>query len=371
MAHRKVPHHDPAAPPDDVEAHRPLAEQRGPQSLREFQHLFATEKQCEDYLPSIRWPEGFVCPMCGSRVGYVLAARRVTECRNGHQVSLTAGTGMHRSKLTVWFHAAYLVSTLTPGISGLQLPKQLGISRYETAFQFLHMLRAALVAPDREPLRGEVEVDEGFIGGPEEGRPGRGAETKSLVDQAGLTGDHGRAAGLQRAGEARLPASADVAVREGEEDWRRSPEGPPSRQQLEAVASANVQGRSLPSPPSRLPQRICLPLPPPLLARTSLPPRAWPAHPYRELARVRYVLQCGQRRRRRMGSPKSACEHTSDVEESLRQGYGEPINFSWVSSASRLRPTLRSTGPPKKKRRCAPLLGALRASCSGGRLPPR
>lgn len=183
MAHRKVLHHDPAALPDDVEAHHLLAEQRGPQSLLEFQHLFATEKQCEDYLQSIRWPEGFVCPRCGSRVGYVLAARRVTECRNGHQVSLTAGTGMHRSKLplTVWFHAAYLVSTLTPGISGLQLQKQLGISRYETAFQLLHKLRAALVAPDREPLRGEVEVDEGFIGGPEEGRPGRGAETKSLV----------------------------------------------------------------------------------------------------------------------------------------------------------------------------------------------
>jgi len=39
---------------------------------------------------------------------------------------------------------------------------------------------SALVAPDREPLHGEVEVDEGYIGGPEEGRPGRGAESKSL-----------------------------------------------------------------------------------------------------------------------------------------------------------------------------------------------
>lgn len=63
----------------------------------------------------------------------------------------------------------------------LQFQKQLGIARYETAFQLLHKLRAALVASDREPLHGEVEVDEGFIGGPEEGRPGRGAVTKSLV----------------------------------------------------------------------------------------------------------------------------------------------------------------------------------------------
>lgn len=183
MAHRKVPHHDPAALPDDVEVRHPLAEQKGPRSLLEFQRLFATEEPCADYLHSLRWPEGFICPRCGSRLGYVLATRRVTECRNGHPVSLTAGTGMHRSKLplTVWFQAAYLVSTLTPGLSGRQLQKPLGLSRYETAFQRLHKLRATLVAPDREPLHGEVEVDEGFIGGPEEGRPGRGAETKSLV----------------------------------------------------------------------------------------------------------------------------------------------------------------------------------------------
>ena len=183
MAHAKVPHHDPAALPDDVEARAPLADQQGPRSLLEFQRLFASEAQCADYLHHLRWPDGFVCPRCGCPTGYPLATRHVIECRNGHQVSLTAGTGLHRSKLplTVWFYAAYLVSTLTPGISALQFQKQLGISRYETAFQLLHKLRSALVAPDREPLHGEVEVDEGFIGGPEEGRPGRGAETKSLV----------------------------------------------------------------------------------------------------------------------------------------------------------------------------------------------
>ena len=180
---RKVPHRDPAALPEDVEAQYPLTEQSGPRSLLEFQQLFTSEDQCTAYLHNLRWPTGFVCPKCGSRTGYPLTTRRVTECRNGHQVSLTAGTGLHRSRipLTLWFHAAYLVSTLTPGISALQFQKQLGIARYETAFQLLHKLRAALVASDREPLHGEVEVDEGFIGGPEEGRPGRGAVTKSLV----------------------------------------------------------------------------------------------------------------------------------------------------------------------------------------------
>ena len=74
---------------------------------------------------------------------------------------------MHKTRLslTLWFWAAYLVATHGPGISALQLQRQLGISRYETAWTILHKLRRAMVAPEREPLTGEVEVDEGFLGG--------------------------------------------------------------------------------------------------------------------------------------------------------------------------------------------------------------
>ena len=90
---------------------------------------------------------------------------------------------MHRSKqdLRTWFWGAYLVSTLTPGVSAVQFQRQLGISRYETAYNMLHKLRSALVAPDRELLLDEVEVDETYIGGEEEGHPGRGSEKKILV----------------------------------------------------------------------------------------------------------------------------------------------------------------------------------------------
>ena len=107
----------------------------------------------------------------------------VAQCRNRHQTSLKAGTVMHKSKqsLLTWFTAAFLAATLTPGISALQLQKQLGVKRYETAFQLMHKLRSGLVDPSREPLKGEVEIDEAFVGGKEEGRPGRGAETKTLI----------------------------------------------------------------------------------------------------------------------------------------------------------------------------------------------
>ena len=92
----------------------------------------------------------------------------------GHQVSLTAGTILHNTKtpLTVWFWAAYLMSTDKRGVSALLLQRQLALPRYETAWMMLHKLRRAMVNLAREPLRGEVEVDDTWVGGPQAGLRG-------------------------------------------------------------------------------------------------------------------------------------------------------------------------------------------------------
>lgn len=90
-----------------------------------------------------------------------------------------------RTALRLWFWAAYLVATHHPGISAKQLQRQLGLSRYETAWLILQKLRRAMVAPEREPLRAEVEVDEFFVGGVEEDlRGGRQRGKKTLVGVA-------------------------------------------------------------------------------------------------------------------------------------------------------------------------------------------
>jgi transposase-like protein len=51
------------------------------------------------------------------------------------------------------------------GISALLLQRQLELRRYETAWMMLHKLRRAMVNTAREPLHGEVEIDEAWIGG--------------------------------------------------------------------------------------------------------------------------------------------------------------------------------------------------------------
>jgi transposase-like protein len=155
-----------------------------PKNLLEFVRLFPTDDACAEYLFQVRWSEGFVCPKCGDTHAYEVKGKPgMVQCKNHHKTSVTAGTVMHRTRqpLTTWFYAAYLVSTLTPGISALQFQKQLGIKRYETAFQMLHKLRSAMVAPERDKLSGEVEVDEAFIGGVEPGKSGREPGKKALV----------------------------------------------------------------------------------------------------------------------------------------------------------------------------------------------
>jgi transposase-like protein len=72
----------------------------------------------------------------------------------------------------VWFWAAYLMTTDKRGVSAALLQRQLGLSRYETAWMMLHKLRRAMVNATREPLHGEVEVDDTWIGGPQAGLRG-------------------------------------------------------------------------------------------------------------------------------------------------------------------------------------------------------
>ena len=160
-----------------------------PLSILEFQQRFGSEEACREYLFASRWPDGFVCPACGSvRAGEMHRRRLLWQCKDcGQQTSATAGTVMHGTHmpLRTWFWAAYLVATHHPGISAKQLQRQLALSRYETAWLILQKLRRAMVAPERELLKGEVEIDEFFLGGHEDNlKGGRQHGKKALIGAA-------------------------------------------------------------------------------------------------------------------------------------------------------------------------------------------
>ena len=182
-----------------------------PKGLREFRQRFLKDASCWEYLSQSRWPEGFRCPKCDGSRSWWLPSRHAHECQQcGHQASVSAGTLLHRSHLPIqdWFWAAYLVATLTPGMSAKQLQRQLGCS-YETAWFVLHRLRRGMVNDTRSRLAGRVEADEVIIGGPVRGKRGRGvtkAEHSTLVfgavEVVVYTDKHGEE--MEKAGRLRL-----------------------------------------------------------------------------------------------------------------------------------------------------------------------
>jgi transposase-like protein len=154
-----------------------------PTDLLAFEKRFATEEQCREYLRRIRWPNGVVCPQCGSEK--VWRTKRglwcCAACRR--HTSVTAGTIFEGSRkpLRLWFHVMWLVTSQKNGASALNIQRLLGLKRYETAWIWLHKLRRAMVRPGRDRLRGRVEVDETYLGGVEGDVHGRQTETKSIV----------------------------------------------------------------------------------------------------------------------------------------------------------------------------------------------
>ena len=96
---------------------------------------------------------------------------------------MTAGTIFEgtRKPLRLWFLAMWLITGEKNGISALGLQRELGFTRYETVWTWLHKLRRAMVRPGRDQLSGRVEVDETYLGGEEEGMRGREVEKKFIV----------------------------------------------------------------------------------------------------------------------------------------------------------------------------------------------
>ena len=149
-----------------------------PKTYQAFRDWFVDDDACLDYLEQLRWPEGFVCPVCDARDAWRVAGRKWMCAQCGRKTSVTAGTIFHRSRtpMSTWFAAVWFLTSQKNGISALALQSQLGFGSYETAWAWLHKLRRAMVRPDRDRLSGVVELDETFVGGVSVGKDGAGTD---------------------------------------------------------------------------------------------------------------------------------------------------------------------------------------------------
>jgi transposase-like protein len=140
-----------------------------PRTLQQAIRYFSDPDRCLAFMVQMRWPNGVVCPTCGSKEVRFLATRRLWECKSKHpkrQFSAKVGTVFEDSPIGLdkWFVAVWMIANCKNGVSSYEIHRALGVTQ-KTAWFMDHRIRLAMQSGTFEKMSGEVEADETFIGG--------------------------------------------------------------------------------------------------------------------------------------------------------------------------------------------------------------
>jgi transposase-like protein len=174
-----------------------------PRTLQEAIVHFSDLDMATEYVAKLRWPDGPVCPRCGTldEKHYYLKTRRLWKCRAcNKQFSVKVGTIFEDSPIGLdkWLAAIWMIANCKNGISSYELSRAIGIQQ-KSAWFVLHRIRLAMQSGTFEKMSGQIEADETFIGGKarnmhkskrEQKIQGRGASGKVAV--MGLLERHGK-----------------------------------------------------------------------------------------------------------------------------------------------------------------------------------
>lgn len=177
--------------------------------------IFYDAEKARQHLEAERWPDGPVCPHCGSSNHSTKLKGKTTrpglyKCKDCQKpYTVTVGTVFADSKvpLNKWLLATYLMCASKKGISAHQIHRTLGVT-YKTAWFMCHRIREAMTpaAGTSGPLGGEgkiIESDETFVGGKKKNvHRGKPAPKKHPVQAL-----------VERGGEVRARHVADVTAK--------------------------------------------------------------------------------------------------------------------------------------------------------------
>src|ERR1700730_5414744 len=142
---------------------------REPETLQEAILYFANPANCREYLVARRWPDGVICPRCGSKDVLFLEKYSRWHCRAKHdapQFTLKTGTIMEESPIGLdkWFMAMWQIVNCKNGISSCEVHRAIGITQ-KSAWFLDHRIRFSLGLGITNKFSGQIELDEAFIDG--------------------------------------------------------------------------------------------------------------------------------------------------------------------------------------------------------------
>lgn len=157
-------------------------------SFQDFIAEYPDDKACLDKIMSMKFGDEPSCPGCGADTKFHrISKRRAYACQHcGHHVYPCVDTPFEKSRTSLqkWFFAMYLFTASKNGVSAKELQRQLKVT-YKTAWRMADELRKLMAqSDDHEPLSGEIELDETYVGGRKpkvKGFTGRGAKGKTIV----------------------------------------------------------------------------------------------------------------------------------------------------------------------------------------------
>ncbi len=156
-----------------------------PTTLLEAVKFFSNEETCIEYLASVRWPSGAVCPTCGRfDVSYLKSQKRF-QCKSLHakrQFSVKVGTIFEDSALGLdkWLPAVWMIVNSKHGVSSYEIARTLGVTQ-KTAWFMDHRIRVAMAYGGFNKLDDPVEADETYIGGKTTDDKGRFSNKSAVV----------------------------------------------------------------------------------------------------------------------------------------------------------------------------------------------
>jgi len=136
-------------------------------TIKDLEKYFINEDTAREYLEDYRWPNGPICPKCGSNQFYILKTVKQYCCKTCRKnYSVRVGTIFDNSAvpLSKWFTAIFLLSNDKRSMSSVQVGEWIGVTQ-RTAWFMNHRIRVMMNTNNVELMEGIIQMDEIYTGG--------------------------------------------------------------------------------------------------------------------------------------------------------------------------------------------------------------